>query len=49
MSEKGTIEITIDEDGKVAFSTNLSISELNFWLDHVKYILVSGQASTSDE
>ncbi len=47
MSEKSTIEISI-EDEQVAFSTNLSIPELNFWLDHIKYLIMSGQATSPE-
>ena len=48
MSEKGTIEISIEDD-EMSFSTNLTIPEMNYWLDHIKYLIVSGQAQQSSE
>lgn len=49
MSENGVINISIEEDGKVSFSTNLSVAELNYYLDHIKYLILSGQAVTATE
>lgn len=48
MSDVSKIEITIEED-RIQFSTNLSIVELNFWLDQVKYLIVTGQAQASEQ
>lgn len=48
MDEVGKIEISIEED-KVVFSTNLSIPDMNFWLDHVKNLLITGQAEPSEQ
>jgi len=48
MSANGRIEITIEEN-QVLFSTNLSIPELNFWLDHVKNLVITGQAKSVEE
>lgn len=47
MSEVSKIEITIEED-RIQFSTNLSIADLNFWLDQVKYLIMTGQAQPSE-
>jgi len=48
MSEKGNIQINIEDDA-VTFSTNLSVAEMNFWLDHIKYLIISGQAKITNE
>lgn len=48
MSDKGTIEINIEGD-EVSFSTNLSVVETNYWLDHIKYLILSGQAQPASE
>lgn len=48
MEDQRTISITIDEDN-VSFETNMSVIEMNFWLDHVKMLLVSGQAKTTED
>jgi hypothetical protein len=48
MDEVG--EITIKVEGTdVSFSTNLSIFATNFFLDYVKYLLVSGEAQEKEE
>jgi len=44
----GTITITVEDD-TVKFSTNYSITEMNYWLDHVKFLLVSGNAQITQE
>lgn len=53
MSEEidGKIEITITqkEDGSdVNFTTNMSIVDMNYWLDQVKYLVVSGGIQPSE-
>jgi len=42
MHEKVSIKIEI-ENGEVSFHTNASIVEANFWLDHIKHLIHSGQ------
>jgi hypothetical protein len=49
MSEEanGKIEINVvnTEDGaSVNFSTNMNLADMNYWLDQVKYLIVSGEA-----
>lgn len=48
MELTGFINITIEED-KVSFESDMSVVEMNFWLDHVKNLLVTGQASTKED
>jgi hypothetical protein len=46
----GKIEITITENengANVDFSTNMSLVDLNYWIDQVKYLIVSGNAKIS--
>lgn len=45
MEENGKIEITIENE-QVNFSTNLSVAEMYYWLDYIKYLIVSGEAQT---
>jgi len=50
MSEDGNGEIKITVEGEtVKFTTNYSITEMNYWLDHVKFLLVSGQVQINQE
>lgn len=46
--ENGYINIEIQED-KVSFGTNLPLAEMNFWLDHVKNLLITGQAQVVEQ
>lgn len=48
MSEIGTINITITDD-RVSFSTSFSIPETNFWIDHVKNLLITGDLKQGEE
>ena len=48
MEISGFINIKVDED-KVSFESDMSVIEMNFWLDHVKNLLVTGQASTKED
>lgn len=46
--ENGYINIEIQQD-KVSFGTNLPLAEMNFWLDHVKNLLITGQAQVVEQ
>ena len=48
MEISGFINIKVDED-KVSFESDMSVIEMNFLLDHVKNLLVTGQASTKED
>jgi hypothetical protein len=43
MSERSEINIVIEEE-QVSFSTDMSMIELNFWLDHIKNLIITGEA-----
>ncbi len=45
----GTIEITIDDGNKLAWRTNMSIVEMNYWLDQTKLALLTGDAEQVEE
>lgn len=48
--QNGKIEITIvdGEDGPtINFNTNMSLVDMNFWLDQVKHLIVSGEAQVT--
>jgi hypothetical protein len=46
--QKQYINIEIQED-RVAFNTNLPLAEMNFWLDHIKNLIITGQAQAVEE
>lgn len=48
MELTGFINIKIEEDN-VSFESDMSIIEMNFWLDHVKNLLITGQASSKED
>lgn len=48
MSEKVSIEITIEDD-RVSVVSDLTAIEVNYWLDHIKYLIASGKMQTTIE
>ena len=55
MSEIGKITISVEKDDEtqdvnVSFSASkLSLPEMNYWLDYVKAMVISGQANPVEE
>jgi len=48
MSDSRYLNINVEEDGQIKFSTTLSIPEMNLLLDQAKLLIITGELNATE-